>query len=369
MRNVANWMDHIQNLVDQGAVASRTSPGPVIARFGELAEEYRALAHGPALVDRSERGLLEITGADRASWLHNLTTNQVKTLAPGDGQYAFALNVKGRILFDVNLLIRAESIWVDIDRRFLEIAQSHFDKYLITEDATISDRSDEFVRLALVGDRAVEMLAGRGLSNAGQWPILGSAEMLLDDAVVPLIRHDFCGPFGVELFVPSSHAVTVWNHLTDSSHNLSATPVGCEAVEIHRIEAGLPWPGHEITNEYLPAETGQSDRAVSHHKGCYLGQEIVERMRSRDVVARKLVGIEWEGKEMPPRGAPLLDDEGSSMGVMTSVCRCVARDAVIALGYAKSTASRPETIVVTSWEKGKAKGVVAKLPFTAAPIR
>ncbi len=132
-----------------------------------------------------------------------------------------------------------------------------------------------------------------------------------------------------------------------------------------RIEAGLPWPFREITDEYLPAETRQLDRAVSFTKGCYLGQEVVERMRSREVVARQLVGVELEGSLVPPVGAVLKADGDKPVGQITSACRSVARRGVIGLGYVKTAHAAVGTCLTVSWEDRSARATVAELPFTA----
>ena len=123
--------------------------------------------------DRSYRGLLEIVGPDRADWLHNLTTNEIKTLQPGRGCYAFAVNVKGRILFDLNVLAKAQSIWLDIDRRWVATALAHFAKYTIVEDVAVTDRSHDFVRLALTGGGVSDVLTGLDAPQASAFPRKG----------------------------------------------------------------------------------------------------------------------------------------------------------------------------------------------------
>ena len=363
--SVIEWSHFVLRQLSGGARPAQTSYQPLIGCFGDLDAEYRALADGPALVDRSYRGLLEITGADRASWLHNLTTNEVKNLSPGQGTYAFACNAQGRILFDVNIVVRADAIWVDLDRGFLDLARAHFDRYIIIEDVLVGDRSNEFARLALVGERANPMLAEVGIEHAESMPCLGTAEITWQDCSIPVIRHDFCGPSGVELFVPPARAVELWREFSDASRPRYAAPAGDEAVQIHRIEAGLPWPHREITAEYLPAETGQSHRAVSFTKGCYLGQEVIERMRTRSVVARRLVSLQFEGDAIPPCGAMLIDDDGRPVGQVTSACRSLARGCVIALGYVKTAFAAGETSLRMDSDGKIVHVIVAELPRAA----
>lgn len=357
------WRELVQATLDGGATAAADVARPCVGCFGDLDVEYRALSDGPALVDRSYRGLLEVKGADRVAWLHNLVTNEVKNLSPGEGQYVFALNLQGRILFDANICVWEDSIWIDLDRRMLHLARSHLEKYIVTEDVAVFDRSDDFVRLALVGNAAKAALAELGVRHAATMPWLGTTMMTWDDCSIPLIRHDFCGPVAVELLVPAAHAVAVWRRLSDPSRPGRAVPAGDDAVQIHRIEAGLPWPFREITDEYVPAETRQLDRAVSFTKGCYLGQEVVERMRSRGVVARQLVGVNLEGSLVPTAGAELKADDDEPVGQVTSACSSPAMGGMIGLGYMKTAHAAVGTSLTVSWEDRAARAVVAELPF------
>lgn len=363
-----------------------------------LETEYRALSTGPALIDRSYRVLLEVAGADRATWLHNLTTNQVKNLGRGEGNYAFVLNVQGRMLFDVNVLVLADSIWLDLDRCFLDTAKKHFAKYCITEDVTVVDRSDEFVRFGLVGRQAVPLLAQLGAPNAAAMAQLNhvtielpvadlSRERKLADTnsdpnrsmpvAVLIVRHDFCGTFAVELFVPADRAIEFRGILIDRHR---AIPVGNEAVQVRRIEAGIPWPGYEITDEYLPAETRQLDRAVSFQKGCYLGQEVVERMRSRHVVARQLVGLriavassalsepgaQATSPTVPNLKSQICDPDGKSVGQVTSACHSLLLGCPIALAYVRTAHSTTGTrLIITGPGESTIPATVVDLPFTA----
>ncbi len=339
------------------------------AEWPDLNRQYAALGMGPAIVDRSYRGTLEITGANRSVWLHNLLTNHVRTLNTGQGNYAFALNVRGRILFDLNIFARPESLWVELDRRFAELAKGHFAKYTITEDVRLTDLSDQHVHIGLAGENAVRLLGEMGAGHAGTMTLLQLSNITWSDLGSPMTvaRTDFCGPKAWELFVGASDAEKVWRWLTNESRRAPAVPASTGAVEVRRIEAGIPWPGFEITDEYLPAETRQLERAVSFTKGCYLGQEVVERMRSRDVVARLLVGLQIEGTVIPPRESPVLDSDGKTVGKLTSTCHSLAKGSVIGLGYVKTAVSDPGRRLRLSWSGGQTSATVVALPFVLAP--
>lgn len=359
---MTSWDQFVQTQITAGAVASQDATPACIARYGDLHAEYKALGAGPAIVDRSTRAVLEVTGNDRAGWLHNLTTNQVKSLGNGEGNYVFVLNLQGRILFDATLHVKPDAIWVVLDRRSVDTATAHLNKYIIMEDVTVTDHSRETVVIGLAGTGAKEVLASLGAPHALTMAAWSLAELSWTGKKVPFIRHDFCGGFAVELFVSPDVAVELWQALCASS---GCTPAGDEAVQMHRIEAGIPWPGNEITDEYLPAETGLLGKAVSFNKGCYLGQEVVERMRARGVVARKLVGLLVEGRAVPDSGSAIEDANGRPIGTLTSACHSIGTDRVIGLGYVKTAAAAAGSAVRLVWEEGRAEGMIAELPFLA----
>ena len=326
-----------------------------------MKQQYTALNAGPAWIDRSYRALIEVTGKDRVAWAHNLTTNQVKTLTRDEGNYAFVLNVQGRILFDLNLVVREDSIWIDLDRRFLQTALKHFQKYIIMEDVSLTDRSAEFVRVALAGGRAKTLLADLGAGHTAAMPAVSMTTIPFGQTKIDLMRDDFCGVFAVDLFVPLSVAAHFEAEM--KARPVPAVPIDDEVVQIRRIEAGIPWPGAEIADDVLSAETRQLERAVSFQKGCYLGQEIVERMRARKVVAKMLSGMRVSGEAVPPVGAEVIADAGAVVGRITSSCHSVALKAPIALAYIKIGSAAPGVALQVRWDENITPAVVAGLPF------
>lgn len=323
----------------------------------ELALEYDALVKDKVLVKRDDRVLIEIAGRDRASWLHNLTTQQIKALGCGDGQYAFALNVKGRILFDLNVFAREDALWVDLDRSVVPIALKHFDKYVITEDVQINSRADNVTSLALAGPRAAELFIEWGLSHVAKLPLMGHVNVILGGRPVTVARTDFPGVAAFDLFFAVDHAEEVHKILTGLWTASAAT------VEVQRIEAGIPQWGRELTEEYLPAETRQLQRAVDFQKGCYLGQEVVERMRSRKVVARLLAGVRLDGVQSPLTPCDLTTADGAPAGTLTSTCLSLANRTLIGLGYLRTNLATAGTSLVVSSPHGPIPARVVELPF------
>jgi folate-binding protein YgfZ len=301
------------------------------SRFTTVEQEYRAAHEAAALFDRSHRGLIVATGADRQTWLHNLVTNTVRDLSPGDGVYAFATDVKGRTQFDLNILVLADALWLDVDRPTAPAAQAHLERFLITEDVALTDAGERFARLGCAGPAAADVAKSLGVGNLTPMPALAGA--WIDDPRVRLVRHDFAGRTGFELFVPIDEAGRWWQRLAAMP---GVTPAGTAATEALRIEAGIPAWGFDIDEKVIPPETGQIERGISYNKGCYLGQEIIERMRSFGSVARRLVKLEVaDGAGVSPP-APLVQ-KGKEIGRVTSLIRHPESGPWIGLGYVRAS--------------------------------
>jgi len=312
--------------------------------YGDPLAEYTAARTRAAIYAATDRGLIELRGRDRAPWLHNLTTNAVKTLAPGQGNYAFAINLKGRILFDLDVLALADAFWLDLDARLVAKALAHFDKYTIAEDVHCRDCTADFTRIALCGPAAVEIADALGAANVASMPQLSSLPVPLCGRHRLLVRHDFAGIFGAELYIDTADAAQCRTRLLEIGQPVGLRPAGWQALDTLRIESGLPRYGQDITEDTLPAETGQSARAVSYTKGCYLGQEVVERMRSRGAVANQLVGLRLTARLAAPPAIPSpLTSAGAEVGRLTSICHSPALNSWIGLATVRSSHAAPGT--------------------------
>ncbi|MCG3136694.1 MAG: Aminomethyltransferase [Phycisphaerae bacterium] len=316
----------------------------------KLMDPYERLRNGAGVVSRSDRRLLQVTGRDRAGWLHNLLTNDVKGLHPGQGCYAFALNIKGRILFDAQVLIMEEHLWLDLDQRWADAALQHLTKYIIMEDVVIRDITADIQRYAAIGQWTG--VSDRSALEGGQ-----HTEVNLGTRPVRLYRSDYCGWPTVEIFSPVENSP----NQDEWIERMGWPWISAESVEILRVEQGMPWPLTELNDQVLPAETGQLHRAVSFKKGCYLGQEVVERMRAHSAVARHLVGLHLGSVNVVPGTELLLD--GQAVGRVTSVADSVMLGKKIGLGYVKSAVAVPGTILNCAGAISH-QVAVAALPFT-----
>lgn len=309
-------------------------------RFGPQPAEYAAVRESAGLLDRSDRGLIVVRGRERKSWLHNLVTNAVKDLPDGAGVYAFAIDVRGRTQFDLNILAVGDELWLDIDHATVPAAIAHLDRYLLSEDAKLEAASERFARLGVCGARSAHAAAALGIDSFEKLAPLAS--LSLDSAAARLVRHDFAGLPGFELIVPRADAAAWWDRLAALD---GITPAGFETLDVLRIEAGIPWLGRDIDDKVIPPETGQVERGINYHKGCYLGQEVIERMRSHGSLARRLVRIrlaDGGGIELPAA----LMKEGKDAGRLTSLVRHPQHGDWIGLAYLRTSIKDPAGVSV-----------------------
>ena len=317
---------------------------------------YQDAIEAVGRVERHDRGLIAVRGADRAVWLHNLVTNEVRNLQPGEGNYAFAVNVKGRILFDLNLIVLENEILLDLARDQISGVRAHLEHYLITEDVTLEDLTPGVVRLGIIGPRCARWCESIGLSGLSAMAQLQSTTIKIDGVEVTLFRHDFAGLPGAELIARSPLNTT----------SLDIAAISSEALDVLRIESGIPKMGCDIDDTILPAETGQVERGISFQKGCYLGQEVVERMRSRGSVARKLVGLQWDDPALAEPGA-LIRVEDVEVGRLTSACWSPAVGTGIGLGYVRTAQASVGTAVLLECAGHALPATVVALPFRSHP--
>jgi folate-binding protein YgfZ len=322
-------------------------------------EQYQAVLSRGGYLVRDDRSLIDITGKDRASWLNNLITNVVKTLSPGDGNYAFATNIQGRVVFDLNVLVLDDRLWLDVDRRWADAAGKHFNKYIVTEDVTVADITATVSRFAVAGPMADELTDRLGLGHIKPRASLQHFAGTIGTATARIVRHDWLGLLGVEFIVPT--ASDSCSMLARQCDELGMTRINPATAEVLRIEAGLPASVDDIDGDVVPPETGQIERGISYHKGCYLGQEVIERMRSHGILARKLVGMNVTGDMLPAAKSNVMVGE-NVVGRVTSRCWSEALSSVLCLGYVKSVHTRAGTAVQIDSGGSRLDGQIVALP-------
>ena len=292
---------------------------------------YDAFYSGAALADLSTRGRILATGDDRKRLLHALTTNQVEKLSAGQGAYAFFLNAQGRILSDAILICREDSLLISVEAEAREKIYSHIDRYIIADDVTPSDITDSTCELALEGPQSASILASLGA------PLPTDAYAFTHWNGIDIILASATGAPGYRLIAPIEQLDSLPASLTAAG----AVRASSEEQDVVRIEHGTPRYGADITESRIPQETGLM-HALSFSKGCYLGQEIVERVRSRGHVTRLLTHLAIDAPTPPAPGAQVTaqdkDGNGKEAGQITSAALSPRHGGVRALGYIRAEA-------------------------------
>jgi len=285
---------------------------------------YYALRTTAAWLDLSARGRIYATGDDRARLLHAMTTNHVQQLTPGTGCYAFFLNAQGHIQADVNLLCLEDRFLLDTEPETRERVFRHLDKYIIADDVALEDVTESMASVAVEGPQTAAVLAAVGAPV----PDAEYAHAQWNGAIIQRVSET--GAPGFRIFVPVE-AKADWIARLESAGAVYATPDEARTV---RLEQGKPRYGEDIFDTTLPQETRQL-HAVHFTKGCYLGQEIVERIRSRGHVNRLLVKLEVEGESPLARGTKVTAGAAEA-GEVTSSAFSPGLGRVVALAYVRA---------------------------------
>ena len=329
--------------------------------FGAPLQEHETVRSQVGLFDRCHHSLFRFTGPDRVSYLHGMISNDVKALAPGEGIYAAFLDLHGKILADTRVFCTADSFFLDLWEPLKEKILTHLNRYLIADDVEIADLTGQVGIISLQGSKTLPLLN----------QLLPSEEIPLKDlshrtfppaqAEVGLIRSTHTGEQGFDLIVAVKDLVPLALHIQEIGKKYSLRWVGTEAQEILRIEAGIPRYGMDMDEDNLLLETGL-DHAVSFQKGCYLGQEVVERIRSRGHVNKKLVGMVLEGYT-PAEPADKIFAGEKEIGRVTSSVLSPAMKRPIALGYVHRDYLQPGTRITVDRNGKPIPAVVSTLPF------
>jgi folate-binding protein YgfZ len=296
-----------------------------------------------AWIDLSSRGKIGVTGEDRARLLHAMSTNNVKELASDAGLYAFFLSAQGRILADAYVWNLGKSLLLDTEPELRQKLHDHLDKYLIADDAYLHDETDRLAAFGVEGPKSLERAADLGLPIPEEKLRVSQFE----GGFSARVASTGDAASGLRIFVPIQDKAATMERLNGALRQASA-----EEARTVRLENGIPRYGEEITERYLVQETGIL-RAIHANKGCYLGQEIVERVRSRAQVHRHLKHLRLEGESAPLAGTKLQAD-GKDVAEIVSAVYSPAWHAVAAFAYVRT--------------EGLAEGVTMNVAGTEPPV-
>lgn len=324
-----------------GAPASLQELGGALSFpvFSDASQELTALVEGAGAFDLGYRDQIAVSSADRLRWLNGMLTNNLQELADGAGNYSFVLNAQGRIQGDCDAFRMGNHLLVLTDRSQVPALMAHFDHFIIMDDVVLEDISATRTALGLAGPLAPQLLAALGVAPPAS---AAGATWLLETRIcgVPV---QLTGGYSAasprfELWCATEHVRTLWDVLLAAG----ALPCGIGAVEALRVLEGIPRYGIDITSRDLPQETSQN-RALHFSKGCYLGQEIVERIRSRGQVHRRLAQFTLSSE---PAALPLeLTAAGESAPVGRVTSTALYNGTLYGLGIVRDEAVQRHPVV------------------------
>lgn len=327
--------------------------------YSDPISEHLAVRSDIGITDISYQGVLELTGEDRASFLHRLVSNDVENLSVGEGNYSTLLTHRGKIIADIYVYNLEESIYIITAPQVIDTLFTELDKYIIADDVELKKVTDVGI-IAVAGPTSRELVeSALDTENLDSLTEYGSISVEFNNDCVHCIRSDIFGGIGFQLITSSGNLEELWKSLT--SFRTDVTPFGYQTQESLRIEAGTPVYSKELTDSVIPLEA-ELDYAIDFEKGCYIGQEIVARMKYRGHPNRLLRGIEIQSDEIVPINTKIYDGD-KEIGWVTSSTYSPSLVKQIALGYVRMAYTDPGSTVQLAVSDGHITGTIAVLPF------
>ncbi|HKS30337.1 MAG TPA: aminomethyltransferase family protein [Pyrinomonadaceae bacterium] len=329
------------------------------ASYGDVMAEYRAVREaGAGLIDLSSRGRIEVGGSEAVLFLNGLITNDVKALSDNAWMLAAFPNVQGRMLATARVLHEGETFLFDTEAVTREQIMKTLGRFTLAGDFSVRDVTNETALVSVQGGTAGEVVRavlGEEAASVERGRIVHAEH---EGSQVSIMRATHTAEDGFDLFTSAEGSVPLWEALSKAG----ARPVGFDALELLRIEAGLPRYGIDIDETKVVLETGLDD-AVSFTKGCYIGQEIIARIHFRGHVAKRLAGVLPDTEAEVRVGDKLRTVEGKEIGWITSAARSPRLNRMVALGYVKYDYLKPGTTLRVISNDAEIEAQVSELPF------
>ncbi len=325
--------------------------GAIPSRYTDVPDEYQAVQTRAGLIDVSHLGLLQITGKDKLSFLNALLPSELSKLKDGSGIHSALLNTKARVLADLFIYARGDDLVVDTCDVAGFKVKDILDRFIITEDVKISDIAPQFVHLTLQGPESVRIMRELLGTELGD---LKSLESRMTGPTL-VISRDRTGQSGYDIILPNDEAEAVWQGFLLKG----ITPVGTDALEVLRLEAGYPRYGIDVDENTIILEAGFKD-TISFSKGCYLGQEVVARATHIGRVNKNLVQFQTESERVPAPKS-VFDANGKDAGYVTSAAFSPGLKAVVGLGYALRDFAKQGTKFLVETELGPLSTTITKV--------
>ena len=336
---------------------------PLPSDFGDWRREYSFLRESVAVLDKNYRAYLDFTGPDRVRYLNAILTNNLKDVAVGHGVVSLFLSAQGQIQAEIETYGYGERIFAISFQSIRERLIAAIEKYIIMDDVTLIDNTDNFSSLALEGPRAADCLLALGGPDISQFAELETRDLSLCGCPSRIIRRSPGGVASVDVVVPRQYAGQLGMILAAVAAQHGGGPAGYTALNALRLEQGIPWFSYDFGEKQIPHEAGLQESHISYAKGCYTGQEIVERVRSRGHVNRMRVLLKVEAADAPATGTTLFGD-GKEIGHLTRSAFSPVLNSAIAMAYVR----REKSAVGSTIQVGEPDDI-AIATVIAAPLR
>ena len=333
----------------------------LVGHFTDPDQEHRAVRQDVGVIDLSHHGRLGLTGADRAAYLHRIISNDVEGLSVGEGNYATILTNRGKIIADMKVYVFEESIGIETNAETTSILYQELDKYLIADDVTIEDFTERTGAVGVHGPKSAELLQDVFGFDVGSLLEYHSIIHEIDGQRIICVRANETGEVGYNLCTASESMEWLWDTILTKGRTFGTEPVGLTALNSLRIEAGIPQYGAELDDSVFPGEA-ELEQAISFEKGCYIGQEIVARMKYRGHPNRLLRGFEI-ASDIPPQSGDRLFDEDKEIGWITSAVVSPTLGKTIGMGYVRTAFTDEDSEVKVEMADGQVNVTVRLLPF------
>lgn len=348
-----------------GARFAEVNGAEAVTDYGDALAEHATLRETAGVLDFSFRSRLCLTGADRVRFLHGQVTNDVQQRRVGEGCYTALVTAKGKMQSDLNIYCLQDELLLDFEPGLTATVSQRLEKYIVADDVQLVNVAPDYGLLSVQGPSAEAVVRGVGLFD--EMPTQPFAFGKIADTMlgeIYLMNQPRLGTSGFDLFVPTASLGAVADKLVAAAKSIGGRACGWQAFETARIEAGIPRYGADMDETSIPLECGIESRAMSYTKGCYVGQEVLNRIHSFGHVTKELRGLRLADdlKALPAKGDKLFH-AGKEAGHVTSAVASPTLKANVALGFVRKEANEVGTELALRTASGESLAKVVELPF------
>ena len=328
--------------------------------FGDWQREYAIAKETIALFDGNYRAYFSFTGPDRARYLNAILTNNVKDLQSGQGNISLLLNPQGRILAEIDTQAEPDRLLCISHAMIRAQLAETLEKFIIMDDVTLTDETDRYSTLSLLGPQTTQLIRELAANaDLDSLPDFGSIDTHISSIACTVTKKSSANTPSADIRAERKDMEALWNFLAEKTRAAGGGPVGYKALNAFRLEQKIPWFGYDFGEKQIPHEAGLENSHISYTKGCYTGQEIVERVRSRGQVNRRRVSLRFSSEpHQPPAAGTALTADGKEVGAVTSASPLPNQTNSIGMGYARKENATPGSELTFTTPESTGKAIV-----------